>query len=88
MGVPVGEKGDISETTANGDAQGYFASQDTERTMCDLVGNLCSPVDIQDPDNVSNSCVSKLEEETKVENIDTILLLKSVLLPSFPRKAQ
>lgn len=56
--------------------------------MCDLVGNLCSTVDIQDTDNVSNSCVNQLEEETEVENIDTILLLKSALLPSFPRKAQ
>ena len=41
--------------------------------MCGLAGNLCSKVDIKNIDNVPKSCVNKLGEETKVENIDTIL---------------
>ena len=53
--------GDTSETTADGDMQGYSRSQDTEQTTCDA-GNLCSKVDVTDA-----VFLNKLEEENKVE---------------------
>ena len=44
--------------------QGYSLSQDTEQTTCDVLGNLCSKVDVKDA-----VFLNKLEEENKVENL-------------------
>ena len=42
--------------------QGYSLSQDTKQTTCDVLGNLCSKVDVKDA-----VFLNKLEEENKVE---------------------
>ena len=60
--------------------QGYSLSQDTKQTTCDVLGNLCSKVDVKDA-----VFLNKLEEENKVEIYIYIYIYIFCSVQSFSR---